>query len=163
MSEQSDGEQGAQEARQEGEQGLTLSSLERELSVLVRRSISSVWNKRDMGVDRWTYALLVRLAEEGPLRVGEVARRFGIDKSTASRHLGRMETQGLVEGVPDESDARSVLLRVTPQGVQHMSEARSRRMAVLRKIFTAWPEHDRSELNRLMRQLNAELDQSDEF
>jgi DNA-binding MarR family transcriptional regulator len=164
MSEQSDGAQqgGAQQGgAQQGDD--VLPSLERELSVLVRRSIGSVWNKRDMGVDRWTYALLVRLAEEGPLRVGEVARRFGIDKSTASRHLGRMETQGLVEGVPDENDARSVLLRVTPQGAQHMGEARSRRMAVLRKIFTAWPEHDRSELNRLMRQLNAELDQSDEF
>ena len=161
MSEQSDGTQ--QGAEQGTEQGQTLSSLERELSVLVRRSISSVWNKRDMGVDRWTYALLVRLAEEGPLRVGEVARRFGIDKSTASRHLGRMETQGLVEGVPDESDARSVLLRVTPQGTQHMGEARTRRLGVLRKVFNAWPEQDRSELNRLLRQLNMALDQTEEF
>jgi DNA-binding MarR family transcriptional regulator len=166
MADQPDGEQAQAEALARAQvQGQDLSALERELSVLVRRSVLSLWsNKRDEnGVDRWTYALLMRLAEEGPTRVGDVARRFGIDKSTASRHLGRMEEQGLVQGIPDESDARSVLLRITPQGAEHLGAARSRRLGMLRTIFDAWPEQDRTELTRLLGRLNTELDQASGF
>ncbi|ATB28430.1 MarR family winged helix-turn-helix transcriptional regulator [Melittangium boletus] len=153
MSEQAEAERQAQ--------GQTLSALERELSVLVRRAIGSFWGKRDEGgVDRWTYALLIRLSEEGTTRVGEVARRFGIDKSTASRHLGRMEEQGLLESIPDESDARSVLLRMTPRGAEHLAATRAERLQVLRKIFAAWPEQDRADLTRLLGRLNTDLDLS---
>jgi DNA-binding MarR family transcriptional regulator len=157
MAEQPDGEQAKEQA-----QGQVLSVLERELSVLVRRSLLSLWNnKRDeSGVDRWTYALLVRLSEEGPMRVGEVARRFGIDKSTASRHLGRMEEQGLLAGIPDETDARSVLLRVTPRGAEHLAATRVERLRVVRQIFDAWTEQDRAELTRLLGRLNTDLDQA---
>jgi|GEM_PF-2494281 len=154
MSEQSEAEQQARE------RGQTLSALERELSVLVRRAIGSFWGKREVsGVDRWTYALLIRLSEEGATRVGEVARRFGIDKSTASRHLGRLEEQGLLESIPDESDARSVLLRMTPRGAEHLAATRAERLLVLRKIFATWPEQDREDLTRLLGRLNTDLDQ----
>jgi DNA-binding MarR family transcriptional regulator len=140
--------------------GQTLSAMERELSVLVRRLGALLWSKSAEGaLDRWTYALLMRLAEEGPLRVGEMARRFGIDKSTASRHLGRLESLGLIRAEADPGDARSVLFRVTEQGTEHLAASREVRLRPLRQVVASWPEHDRSELTRLLGQLNRELDQ----
>ncbi|ATB41773.1 transcriptional regulator [Cystobacter fuscus] len=140
--------------------GQTLSVMERELSVLVRRLGSLLWSKNEEGaLDRWTYALLMRLAEEGPLRGGEMARRFGIDKSTASRHLGRLEGQGLIRADPDPEDARSVLFQVTEQGAEHLAATRATRLHPLRRVVASWPERDRSELTRLLGQLNRELDQ----
>lgn len=138
----------------------TLNALEREMSVFVRRAIRAFWSEeRDDGVlDRWNYALLVRLYDEGPLRVGEMARRFGIDKSTASRHLGKLEEEGLVEAVADERDARSVLLRVTPRGEARLLEVRQARMQPFRRLFDTWPREDQAELSRLLARLNEDLD-----
>lgn len=138
----------------------SLNALERELSVFIRRAIRSFWKEEhDEGaLDRWNYALLVRLSDEGPLRVGEVARRFGIDKSTASRHLGKLEEDGLVEAIADERDARSVLLRVTPQGETSLLKARQARMEPIQRLFDTWPEQDQAELSRLLARLNEDLD-----
>lgn len=135
-----------------------LMDLERELSVLVRRAFHFLWDGAAGPLDRWTYALLVRLSHEGPLRVGEVARRFGINKSTASRHLARMEEQGLVGSYTDEHDGRSVLVRVTAQGEEHLTSARTARLKPLRRVFATWSDEEQHELSRLLNQLNSELD-----
>ncbi|PTL77610.1 MarR family winged helix-turn-helix transcriptional regulator [Vitiosangium sp. GDMCC 1.1324] len=149
------------ERQEQTREQTTLTALEREMSVFVRRALRSIWTEEDDEgtLGRWTYALLVRLSDDGPLRVGEVARRFGIDKSTASRHLARFEEVGLVEAIADERDARSALLRVTPQGEQCLAKARLARMQPLRRVFASWPEQDRAELTRLLARLNVELDQ----
>lgn len=138
----------------------TLSNLERELSVFVRRALRHLWNDEgsESGLDRWTYAMLVRLSEDGPMRVGEVARRFGIDKSTASRHLTRLEENGLVEALPDTQDARSTILRLTDRGTERLAVARAARMEPLRRVFAAWPEEERQALARLLGRLNSDLD-----
>ncbi len=148
------------ERQKPAQEEATLNSLEREMSVFVRRALRLFWSEqRDEEVlGRWNYALLLRLLDEGPLRVGEVARRFGIDKSTASRHLGKLEEEGLVEAVADERDARSVLLRVTPRGEAHLNDVRQARMQPIRRLFDTWPREDQEELSRLLARLNEDLD-----
>ena len=149
--------------RPAGPGGQTLSAMERELSVLVRRLSAVLWGKSEEGaLDRWTYALLMRMAEEGPLRGGEVARRFGIDKSTASRHLGRMEAEGLIQAGDDPADARSVLFKVTARGEKHLATTREARLHPLRQVVASWPDPDQTEFTRLLGQLNRELDQYQE-
>jgi DNA-binding MarR family transcriptional regulator len=147
----------AKAARQSGQ--TTLLELEREMSVLVRRAFRRLWSEEaDEGaLDRWTYAFLVRL-EGGPMRVGEVARSFGVDKSTASRHLKRIVEGGLAEASVDAGDARSSLLRLTPLGERRLAEARAARMEPMRRVFAAWSEEDRRTLALLLARLNAELD-----
>lgn len=137
----------------------TLKELERETSVFVRRALRRLWNEEgDSGVlDRWTYAVLVRLSD-GPKRVGEVARMFAIDKSTASRHVKRIVEGGLAEAVPDEQDARSTIVRITVLGIERLAEARTAHMEPVSRVFAAWPEEDRQTLARLLARLNADLD-----
>ncbi|MDI1449807.1 MarR family transcriptional regulator [Polyangium sp. 6x1] len=136
-----------------------LGELERELSVLVRRALRRLWTE-DGGrgaLDRWTYAFLVRLSAS-PMRVGEVARSFGIDKSTASRHMKRIVEGGLAEALVDADDARSSIVRITALGKAQLADARVARMEPLRRIFATWPEEERRTLARLLGKLNAELD-----
>ena len=141
-----------------------LMALEREISVLVRRSMRALWEgpQQEGVLDRWTYALLIRLSEEGPMRVGEVARRFGFDKSTASRHLGRLQDEALVESFTDPDDGRSSLLRVTAQGEERLKQTREARLGPLRRVFASWQEEDQAVLTRLLARLNAELDERDD-
>lgn len=142
----------------------TLAALEREMSVLVRRSSRALWvdeKTAPEGLDRWTYALLIRLSDEGPLRVGEVARRFGIDKSTASRHLGRLEAEGWVEAVSDVRDGRSALLRLSVAGEERLRQVREARLRPLRRVFASWKDEEQLQLARLLARLNAELDRLD--
>jgi DNA-binding MarR family transcriptional regulator len=138
----------------------TLAELEREMSVLVRRALRRLWTEEsDRGVlDRWTYAFLVRLSD-GPMRIGEAARSFGIDKSTASRHLKRLVKGGFAEASVDAGDARSSVVRITPFGVTRLAEARTARMEPIRRVFAAWPEEERRTLARLLARLNSELDE----
>lgn len=137
----------------------TLGDLERELSVLVRRALRRVWaEESDSGaLDRWTYAFLVRLSD-GPMRVGEVARSFGVDKSTASRHLKRIVEGGLAEASAGAGDARSSVVRITALGARRLAEARTARMEPMRRVFATWPEEDRRTLARLLAKVNSELD-----
>jgi DNA-binding MarR family transcriptional regulator len=139
----------------------TIAALEREMSVLVRRAMRRLWSHEgsDGGLDRWTYAMLIRLSEDGPMRVGEVAKRFGIDKSNASRHLAKLSEGGLVEASPDERDARSSIVRVTALGIERLEQARVARMEPIRAVFATWPEEDRRDFARLLARLNADLDQ----
>ncbi|MFT3768084.1 MAG: MarR family winged helix-turn-helix transcriptional regulator [Minicystis sp.] len=126
--------------------------------MLVRRALRRLWTEEsDSVLDRWTYAFLVRLSD-GPMRVGEVARSFGVDKSTASRHLKKIVEGGLAEAVADAGDARSSIVRITARGVTRLAEARSVRMEPMRRVFATWPEADRQTLTRLLARLNAELD-----
>jgi DNA-binding MarR family transcriptional regulator len=137
----------------------TLAALEREISVLVRRALRRLWTEEsDSGVlDRWTYAFLVRLSD-GPMRVGDVARSFGIDKSTASRHLKRIVEGGLAEASVAAGDARSSVVRITALGATRLDEARTARMEPIRRVFATWPKEERRTLARLLAKLNSELD-----
>src|SRR5262245_54522676 len=123
----------------------TLEVLEREVTILVRRALRGLWDHGygpNRVVDRHTYPLLVLLAEEGPLRVGEVARWFRLDKSTVSRHLGRLTAAQLVEAVADPSDARSAPLRVTDAGTALLAEIRRARQERIRAAVADWSEDD---------------------
>jgi DNA-binding MarR family transcriptional regulator len=52
----------------------------------------------------------------GDRTVNELARLTGIETSTLSRLLGRMNTMGLLTRTRDSADARSVIVSLTDQG-----------------------------------------------
>lgn len=135
-------------------------SLEHELTLFLWRmrylSFQSI--PADSVLDGYTYPLLLLLHSRGPKRVGEVARIVHVDKSTASRHLARLQAAGLVEPVADPADRRSALLRVTAAGKARLEEVRRARTEPLRKIFATWSAEDRDTFTRLLGRLNADLE-----
>jgi DNA-binding MarR family transcriptional regulator len=59
---------------------------------------------------------LEALVREGPLTLGELARRLYLEKSTASRVVDALERKGYVTRAPHPGDRRALQLKVTPAG-----------------------------------------------
>ncbi|MHB8325719.1 MAG: MarR family winged helix-turn-helix transcriptional regulator [Candidatus Dormibacteria bacterium] len=67
---------------------------------------------------RWA---LMALAQEGPLPMGELARRLGITASSATEVMDRLVEHGWVERLPAATDRRAVVVRLT-RPAQEMAE-----------------------------------------
>jgi DNA-binding MarR family transcriptional regulator len=60
--------------------------------------------------------VLYRLLAKDGRPVGELARLTGIELSTLSRVVSRMEARGLVRRAKSDQDAREVIVFLTPKG-----------------------------------------------
>jgi DNA-binding MarR family transcriptional regulator len=146
------------------EESAEIAALGREVTILVRRALRNLWSA-DYGpesdLDHTTYPLLSVLADDGPMRVGELARQFRLDKSTVSRHATRLEGFGVIETRPDPRDGRCALLHVTPSGRRRVEEIRAARRAPLREVFATWEHQERADFARLLARMNRTLEQRD--
>src|ERR1041384_2060902 len=62
--------------------------------------------------------LLGHLDEKTPLRAGRLARHLGVNSSTLSAQIQRLEKEGHLTRKPDSRDRRNVDLRLTVQGAE---------------------------------------------
>lgn len=69
-----------------------------------------------LGLSYPQYLVMVLLWEEGPHTVGQVGRRLGLESSTLSPLLKRLEAAGLVTRARDGHDERSVTVDLTEAG-----------------------------------------------
>lgn len=71
---------------------------------------------------RGLHPVLHTIGWAGPIRTTELADALALDSSTVSRHVARLEQQGLVERVDDELDRRASRLVLSREG-RRMTEA----------------------------------------
>lgn len=139
----------------------SLHSLEKQITLLVRRTMESVWahgyGPHD-AVDRYTYPVLMLLEDSGPLSLTALTGRLGVSKPTASRQVSRLSRAGLVEVSPQEADPRSVSVALTPAGAAARERVRAARLAPLREVIAHWPESDRDALAELLDRFNTDLE-----
>ncbi|ALO99833.1 MarR-family transcriptional regulator [Streptomyces hygroscopicus subsp. limoneus] len=83
------------------------------------------------------YSVLAELTRvpDGRLRVLELARELGWEKSRLSHHLARMTRRGLVDREVCASDRRGVYVRVTPTGHEAIATAAPRHVEDVRSLF----------------------------
>lgn len=70
-----------------------------------------------------TMALLLHLAQAGPLTLTELAQHLARAPSTLSAKAAALEAQGLLARQADESDGRKALLWLSPAGRAALDEA----------------------------------------
>ena len=90
------------------------------------------------------------IIREGPLPVNEVARRMGVDQSTASRQIKPLEDSGLVARTADEADRRVAWLAATADGRALVERVHSMRRADTEFVLAEWSARDRAQLARLL-------------
>lgn len=135
-------------------------ALERELSVLFGRARSvslSLVARIHPELDSASYALLLRLADTGPVRAADVVELTGLDKSTVSRQLARLEELDLIERVADPSDGRARLIQLTATGTRRLSSVREERRRQLRARFESWSTDELQSFATLLGRLNEDL------
>ncbi|CAM4239403.1 MarR family winged helix-turn-helix transcriptional regulator [Kibdelosporangium persicum] len=143
-----------------GDRESATQALERELSVLFgrARSISlSLAARVHPELDAACYALLLHLGDISPVRAADVVERTGLDKSTISRQIARLEELDLVERVADPHDGRARLVQLTDVGAQRLDTVRSDRRARLHAILDSWPTEDITTFSTLLGKLNRDL------
>ncbi len=85
-----------------------------------------------------------------PPSIGEIAVTLAIDPSTASRLVEQRVADGLLDRSPDAEDRRRVVLRLTTQGREMLTELAASRREMLAEVTRGWTPAERRELERLL-------------
>lgn len=86
---------------------------------------------------------LSTILRHGPIRVGELARREQISKSSTTRLVARLEAMGYLERTVDPEDGRGFVVDITANGHQLLSAARERANEYLVHQIERLSEDDR--------------------
>lgn len=86
---------------------------------------------------------LSTIARNGPLRVGDLARREQISKSSVTRLVARLEATGYLERTVDPDDGRSFMVALTHHGHDLLESSRQRANEFLAHQVGRLSEDDR--------------------
>lgn len=105
----------------------------------------------DISLDRALFRLLVAVERMGPIGVVELAERVGLDYTTVSRQVAKLDGLGLVARQGSAADRRVREAIITPEGKLVTDKIDAARERMSRAIFDTWDEKDIADLVRLMR------------
>ena len=94
----------------------------------------------------------------GDLRMTDLAAELGVDPSTVTRTLQRMEAAGLAKRVPDGGDGRVVKAADDGRGERLHAVVAARRTAILDALFAGFGTDDRAQLVELLERFIASID-----
>jgi DNA-binding MarR family transcriptional regulator len=86
---------------------------------------------RAVGVSPEQVALLVAIKYDPGIGIRELAARERVSPPAMTKHVDRLERDGLVDRTPSDDDRRRVGLTLTPEGHRVLRRVRSRRTAWL--------------------------------
>jgi DNA-binding MarR family transcriptional regulator len=134
--------------------------IEQQMTMLFRRAqrVHIMGSHAEIDLDRSAYAILCRLDDEGPQRLGALATAFGLDPSTITRQVQSLEHAGLAERSTDARDRRVSMLSLTETGLQAVQATRQHRRSRLKAMLADWSEGDLETFANLLEQFNGSLD-----
>ena len=105
----------------------------RALAQSVDRLTSWLRHQTPATVSSSTITALDRLRTEGPLRVSELAAREAMTQPGVTMLVTRLAEAGYAERVPDPTDRRATLVRITRAGEAVLADRLATRAQVLRE------------------------------
>jgi DNA-binding MarR family transcriptional regulator len=130
--------------------------LEAQMAELWRRSrarIRTLARQVHPQLDPASYPVLAVLVRDGPQRSSALGVVLELDKSTVSRQVDAAVRLGLVERVPDPTDARARLVGLTEEGRARMGSQRAQQLDRWRSSLTAWDVADVEQLTALLQRI----------
>ncbi len=104
-------------------------------------------------IDAGQFRTLDVVAAHGPCAVRELAIVMGLEPSSVTRAVGRLEAEGLVEKNRSTNDQREVLVGLTPDGRDHHRYFVDRAFAVYQEIFVVFSGQERILLADLLERM----------
>lgn len=114
----------------------------RAFGAAVDRLVSWLRRQTPTQLSSSTVTALERLALEGPLRVSDLARREAMTQPGVTILVNRLSDAGLAERVPDPTDGRAALVRITDAGRAVLTERHDSRAQILRERLAQLGEAD---------------------
>ena len=109
--------------------------------------------RKDFGLVRAEYHLLLCLAHYSELTAQDVARITRRPRNSISRAVHRMLDLGFLKRVPDPRDARQAKLRITKEGKIMHKKISKYLVAREAEIFSVLSESERTQFRYLIRKL----------
>ena len=136
-------------------------ALTRVLRWASRTGVRGRWLARDVTggltpTDAW---LVEALGEQGPMRVTALAAWQGVDKSTVTPQVRRLERAGLVDRSRDPADGRASRLTLSARGEAVREQVRRSGADVIKEQMATWSEEDRRTFATLLSRFAAGLDE----
>lgn len=138
--------------------GMAILGRARWLTFQVRPAIEAVFAEFNLDTGEFdVIATLLRSGAPYRLRPTELFKALMISSGGLTDRLSRLEKAGLVARVPSETDARSLLVQLTPEGRKLAKDAFRRDMLVEAQMLEGLSEADREQLATLLARLCANL------
>jgi DNA-binding MarR family transcriptional regulator len=118
---------------------------------------------RRRGLGPGWFDLLAALRRTGApcaLKPKELMRTMLLSSGGMTKRIDRLAAAGLVERLPDPSDRRGTLIRLTARGIAVIDEALPAHVATEERLLAPLTASERRTLDRLLRTLVAGLEQS---
>jgi DNA-binding MarR family transcriptional regulator len=104
------------------------------------------------------FSVLVTIRRSGKHRevtIKKVMQQALITSGAMSNLLKRLVTQGLISKRPDDHDARSALLKLTPKGLEQINQAMEIQAACERNLTQALSKKENQQLTTLLKKTQA--------
>jgi DNA-binding MarR family transcriptional regulator len=102
------------------------------------------------GLDGATYPVLSGVARTGPVSAARLGQEIGLDRSIVSRRAARLVSAGLLMTDIAPTDARAVLLSLTPDGERVVRVLRARLADAIDEHLADWSPPDRAQFAALL-------------
>lgn len=106
---------------------------------MVQREIARQASQ-ELGSNGFTTLAVVHA--HGPLRIGDIAQRLGVDVSVASRQVTALEKAGYLQRQADDQDGRAQLIATTPEGHTVLKESHRRMVQEFEGVLDGWSEKE---------------------
>ncbi|NTA83964.1 MarR family transcriptional regulator [Agrobacterium tumefaciens] len=135
--------------------GIAILGRARWITLASRPRIDGIFQSH--GLDSGEADVLFTLLRSGPpyrLRPTELFRSLMISSGGMSHRLSRLQTAGLVRRTSTEKDGRSLLVELTDEGKRCAEQAFRKDAAAEADMLQGLTDHERAELERLLRKLS---------
>lgn len=113
---------------------------------------------RMYGLTRASAAVLSAIHSDNKNTPSALASFIGIDGAAITRHLDRIEKQGLVKRVQSPQDRRSTVLKLTPKGVQMIPNISADSQSTNTKFMATLTQSEIDTVQNLVRKMLANSD-----
>lgn len=111
--------------------------------------------RRDFGIIRAEYLLLLCLAHYSVLSAQDVSRLTRRPRNSISRAVHRMLDDGYLTRVPDPDDGRQALLTITPAGRKLHAQIAARLKERQEEVLAPLSAAERKQLDKILQKVSA--------
>ncbi len=108
------------------------------------QSIAKMYNEvaAGYGATMATGYVLLNIDKEKGTPSTALGPKMGMEATSLSRILKSMEEKGLIERKPNPADGRSVLVFLTPFGIEKRADAKAAVIGFNQQVFNRFPQHE---------------------
>ena len=126
------------------------------------RSMEQDFAKRlqPMEITRAAYAVLSAIHHDKKATPAELANYLGVDGAAVTRHLDRIEKQGLIQRNPSATDRRSIDIGLTEEGIRVVRQGRADSKTTNEKFTAGLTAAEVDHLQSTIRAMLANVEQT---